>query len=217
RAFTPQEDTPGNTQTVILSDGFWRRRLGGDPQAVGQTLTLGGQPRTVVGIMPPGFRFAGDAELWLPLALDANQQLSRQGNAVRVKVVGRLKPGATLEAARAELATILAGQQRSFPQSYGPFGDIQVRVVELGESIVGNVRRALWVLFGAVGFVLLIACANVANLLLARSSARQKEMAIRAAVGAGRLRLARPLVTGSLLPALAGGAAGVLLARRGGA
>src|SRR5215510_15067683 len=215
RAFTPGEDTPGNTQAVILSDGFWRRRLGGDPQAIGQTLMLGGQRRTVVGIMPPGFRFAGDAELWLPLALDANQQLSRQGNAVRVKVVGRLKPGVTLEAARAELATILAQQQQSFPQSYRPFRDMQVRVVELSESLVGNVRRALWVLFGACGFVLLIACANVANLLLARSTARQKELAIRAAVGAGRLRLARQLLTESFLLASAGGAAGLLLARWG--
>ena len=215
RAFTPEEDTPGNTQAVILSDGFWRRRLGGDPQAIGQTLTLGGLHRTVVGIMPPGFRFAGDAELWLPLALDASQQLSRQGNAVRVKVGGRLKPGVTLEAARAELATILARQQQSFPQSYRPFGDMQVRAVELGESLVGNVRQALWVLFGAVGFVLLIACANVANLLVARSTARQKELAIRAAVGAHALRLARQLLTESLLLASAGGAAGLLLARWG--
>jgi putative ABC transport system permease protein len=215
RSFTPEEDMPGNTQAVILSDEFWRRRLGGDPQSIGQTLMLGGQHRTVVGIMPPGFRFAGDADLWLPLALDANQQLSRQGNAVRVKVVGRLKPVVTLEAARAELATILAQQQQSFPQAYRPFGDMQVRAVELGESLVGSVRQALWVLFGAVGFVLLIACANVANLLLARSTARQKELAIRAAVGAGRLRLARQLLTESLLLASAGGAAGLLLARWG--
>jgi predicted permease len=213
RAFTPEEDRPGNAQAVILSDGFWRSRMGGDPQAIGRTLTLGGLQRTVVGIMPPGFRFAGDAELWLPLAPDAAQQLSQRNNSARVKVVGRLKPGVTLEAARAELATILARQQQSFPQSYRPFGYVQVRVIELNESLVGDVRRALWVLFGAVGFVLLIACANVANLLSARSTARQKELAIRAAVGAGRMRLMRQLLTESLLLALAGGAAGLLLAR----
>jgi putative ABC transport system permease protein len=132
-----------------------------------------------------------------------------------VKVIARLKPGATSEVARAELAAVLAQQRQAFPQIYLRFGDIQARVIGLDESLVGNVRRALWVLFGAVGFVLLIACANVANLLLARAAVRQRELAIRAAVGASRWRLLRQLLTESLLLALAGGVAGWLLARWG--
>ncbi|MGH9839926.1 MAG: ABC transporter permease [Blastocatellia bacterium] len=215
RSFTSAEDTLGNASAVILSDGFWQRRFGGDRQVLGQTLTLGGQSRTVVGIMPPGFRLTDEADVWLPLALNVNQQLSRQGNAVRVNVIARLKPGVTLEAARADLFVILDQQRQAFPQSYRIFGDIQVRVIELNEHLVGNVRQALWVLFGAVLFVLLIACANVANLLLARSAARQKELAIRAAVGAGRWRLVRQLLTESLLLSIAGGLAGLLLARWG--
>ncbi|MBL8169972.1 MAG: ABC transporter permease [Acidobacteria bacterium] len=215
RAFTPEEDRAGNAKAVILTNGYWQRHFGGAPQVLGRTLTVGGQSRTVVGIMPSGFRLTDDAELWLPLALDVNQQLSRQGNAVRVKVIARLKPGATPEVARAELAAVLAQQRQHFPQIYSRFGDIQARVIELNESLVGNVRRALWVLFGAVGFVLLIACTNVANLLLARGAVRQRELAIRAAVGAGRWRLMRQLLTESLLLALAGGVAGWLLARWG--
>jgi putative ABC transport system permease protein len=215
RSFTPAEDTLGGEQAVILSDGLWRRRFGGDPQVIGRTLTLGGQSRTVIGIMPPGFRFLDEAELWLPLALNVNQQLSRQGSAVRVKVIARLKPGVTPEAARADLFVILDRQRQAFPQVYRRYGDIQVRVIGLGESLVGDVRRALLALFGAVLFVLLIACANVANLLLARSAARQKEMAIRAALGAGRWRLVRQSLTESLLLSLVGGLAGLLLARWG--
>ncbi|HEY6401166.1 MAG TPA: ABC transporter permease, partial [Blastocatellia bacterium] len=215
RSFTSEEDTIGGAQAVILSDELWRRRFSSDPQLIGRTLTLGGQSRTVVGVMPPGFRLLDDVELWLPLALDVNQQLSRQGNQVRLKVIARLKPGATLEAARADLSAILDRQRQSFPDDYRFWGDVQARVTDLGESLVGNVRLALLALFGAVLFVLLIACANVANLTLARSAARQKEMAIRAAVGAGRFRLAQQSLTESLLLSLIGGLAGLLLARWG--
>jgi putative ABC transport system permease protein len=214
RTFTPAEDTMEGAQSVILSDKLWRRRFGGDPQVIGRTLTLGGQSRTVIGIMPPGFRFLDEADLWLPLALNVSQQVRRQGNAVRVRVIARLKPGVTLEAARADLSVILDRQRQSFPL-YRLYGDVQVRITGLTESLVGNVRLALLALFGAVLFVLLVACANVANLLLARSAARQKEMAIRAAVGAGRWRLVRQSLTESLLLSLAGGLAGLLAAKWG--
>jgi putative ABC transport system permease protein len=214
RAFTPEEDTAGVAQAVVLSDGLWRRRFGADPQVMGRTLTLGGQSRTVVGIMPPGFRLTDEADLWLPLALNVAEELSRK-QAVRVRVIARLKPGATPEAARADLSVILDRQRQAFPSFYQRYGDTQVRVIGLSESLVGNVRLVLLALFGAVLFVLLIACANVANLLMARSAARQKEMAIRAAVGAGRFRLVRQSLTESFLLSLAGGIAGLLLARWG--
>src|SRR5262245_6160670 len=214
RAFTPEEDTAGGAQAVILSDGLWRRRFGGDNQVMGRTLMLGGQSRTVIGIMPPDFRFAGEADLWLPLALDVTEQLNRK-QSVRVSVIARLKPGVTQKAAMADLSVILDRQRQAFPNPYRLYGDVQVRIIGLSESLVGNERLALLALFGAVLFVLLIACANVANLLLARSAARQREMAIRAAVGAHAWRLVRQSLTESLLLSLVGGLAGLLLARWG--
>jgi putative ABC transport system permease protein len=209
RDFIKEEDTYGGPHVVILSDGLWRRRFGGDPQVIGRAITLGGQSRTVVGIMSGGFRFPGEPDLWLPLALNAAQELSRQGN-VLLSVLARLKPGVAPEAARADLSVILERQRQAFPNKYS---GVQVRLIGLSESLVGDVRLSLLVIFGAVAFVLLIACANVANLLLARSVARQREMAIRAAVGAGRLRLVRQLLTESLLLSLLGGGAGLLAAK----
>jgi putative ABC transport system permease protein len=213
RDFTPEDDTEGGAPVVILSDGLWRRRFGGDPEVIGRAITLRGQSLTVIGIMPPGFRFPGEADLWAPLAPILNRHLSRQASMGKLNVLARLKPGVTPEAARADMSVILERQRQDAPRPYSLVQ--QVRVVRLSEKLTGNVRRALLVMFGAVAFVLLIACANVANLLLARSAARQKEMAIRAAVGAGRLRLVRQLLTESLLLSLLGGMAGALVARWG--
>ncbi|MBO0799688.1 MAG: ABC transporter permease, partial [Blastocatellia bacterium] len=213
RAFTLEEDTAGAAPVVILSDGLWRRRFGGDPQVIGQAFILGGQSRTVVGVMPHGFRFPREYDLWLPLALKVTQE-SNISRVPVVSVIARLKPGVTPEAASADLSVILE-RQRKQSSSNDPQDDTRVRVIKLSNWLVGNVRMALLLMFGAVIFVLLIVCANVANLLLARSVARKKELAIRAAIGAGRLRLVRQLLTESFLLSLVGGAAGLLAAKWG--
>jgi len=211
RAFTQAEDQSRAAQVVILSHRLWQRRFGSDPQLIGRTLTLMDQNWTVIGIMPPGFQAFEDFDLWLPLALDVNQKL-RKGPLNHVRVIARLKPDVTLQTARAELAVIRERQRQTFPHF---FPGVEVSVTGLHEYLIGDVRRPLLALFGAVAFVLLIACANVANLLLARSAARQKEMAIRAAVGAGQFRLVRQLLTESLLLSVAGGGAGLLMAMWG--
>jgi predicted permease len=209
RAFTPAEETVCGAPVVILSNSLWQRRFGGDPQVIGQAITLAGQSRTVVGIMPHGFRFPGESDLWLPLEL--SQRFCRKEFSIQ-SVIARLKPRVTIEAARSDLSGILERKRQDFPREYS---DKQVLMIGLSESLVGKVRLALLILFGAVVFVLLIACANVANLLLTRSAARQKEMAIRAAIGAGRLRLVRQLLTESLLLSSAGGFAGLIVAKWG--
>ncbi|MGH9840153.1 MAG: ABC transporter permease, partial [Blastocatellia bacterium] len=211
RLFTPDEDKVGGAPVVILSHVLWQRRFGGDPQMIGRSILLDGKTHTVIAIMPPGFQFPGEQDLWMPLALDVNRALRGEGVLI-LGVIARLKPGVTLEAARSDLSVFLERLKQAHPKRYS---EVQVRVARLSEQMVRDVRQALLALFGAVVFVLLIACANVANLLLARAAARQKEMAVRAAVGAGRFRLVRQLLTESLLLSFAGGFAGLLVATWG--
>ncbi len=207
RGFLPEEAAPGKENVVVLSYGVWQRLFGGKTDVVGKAVTVNGIGGTVVGIMPEKFNFPPATEVWAPLALNAEQ--SRERGAYFLQVVGRMKPGVTLDHARLELATIAQRLEREYPQSNT---GRTVFVSPLLEETVRLFRPALLVLMGAVGFVLLIACANVANLLLARAASREREIAVRAAMGAGRWRIARQLLTESVLLSALGGAAGLLLA-----
>ncbi|HWS53051.1 MAG TPA: ABC transporter permease [Pyrinomonadaceae bacterium] len=210
RAFFAEEAQPGRDQSVVLSHGLWQRAFGGDPGVLGRTLTLNSRSFTVVGIMPAGFEFPAEAELWVPLAWDGAESQVREIH--DYMVVARLRPDASLEQARAEMNTISSRLEAEYPEANKGWGAV---VVPLQEDLTGDMRPALLVLFSAVGFVLLIACANVANLLLARGANRRKEIAIRIALGAGRARVVRQLLSESVLLAVAGGLLGLLLANWG--
>lgn len=214
RSFTEEEDRPGGERVVILSHGFWERRFASNPGVINQTISLEGQNATIIGVMPQGFgilppdaQSPRNIEMWVPMAADFRAQ-SRGNHGMRV--IGRIKPEFTIEQAQEEMKQISAALDQEF-YKFG-FG---INIVPLHGHVVKTVRPMLWVLLGAVGFVLLIACANVANLLLARAVAREKEIAIRTALGAGRWRLIRQLLTESVVLATVSGAIGLLLAYLG--
>ena len=220
RLFVPDEDLPGRTAIAVLSYGTWSRRFGSDPGVLGKKIILNGVPYEIVGVMPRSFSLprevmptldgAEQAEILLPLPLPANAAQNRDHE--DYNILGKLRPGVSVQQAQAEMDTITGHLRHEFPEVYPPNGGLTFGIVPLLEQVVGNVRRTLYLLLGAVGFVLLIACVNLANLQLSRGIARQKEIAVRAALGATRARIVRQLLTESVLLAFAGGALGITLA-----
>jgi putative ABC transport system permease protein len=206
RAFTPDEQVPGGNPAVLVGDRLWREQLGGNPDLSGLTLKFGNRTYAVIGVMPAEFRFPGDAQLWVPRELEPPLPSRTAHN---WRVVGRLRDGVTVDQARQDLRRIAQRLQ----QQYGDDTTmVDVAVVPLHEQIVGSVRQLLLVLLGAVGFLLLVACANVVNLLLTRATTRQRELAVRAALGASRMRLLTPFLSESFVLTTAGGLLGVLVA-----
>jgi len=206
RGFLAEEEVRGAHRVVVLGDALWQRRFGGDPGVIGTALLLDGEPYTIVGVMPPDFRFLDDRiELWAPLSFDGTESRLYSAGAG----IGRIRPGFSLEQAQAELSRIAAGLAAAYPDTNGSTG---VRLEGLRDDLYNEYfRRAAAIVSTAVAFVLLIACANVANLLLARAATREREIAVRAALGAGRFRIVRQLLTESVLLSLCGGGLGLLL------
>ncbi len=206
RTFRPEEDVPGKDDVIVLSHALWQRRFNGNPAFVGQSVTLNGAPVTVIGVMPAGFTFAGESEFWRPLALNP-ANATRGGHFLAV--IARLKPGVSVEQAGVEMKMIAERLAIQYPDSSA---SETAEVIGLQENVVQRIRPALLIILAAVGVLILIACANVANLLLVRASIRGKEIAIRTALGAGRLRLTLQMLVESLVLALAAGVAGVSIA-----
>lgn len=208
RTFLLENEKPGSDQVAVLSHGLWQKRFGGDPTIINKTVVLDGRSFAVIGVMPQDFNFPQAAELWVPINFEiADGMKIRKAHFLRP--IGKLKNGVTLAQAQADLDVIAARLEEQYPDSNLSWS---LRLVSLREQLVGNTRPTLFILFGAVGFVLLIACANVANLLLVRAAGRQKEIALRTALGAGRFRIVRQMITESVLLALIGGALGTILA-----
>ena len=220
RVFTADEDEQGKPTTAVLSYGFWQRHFGGEPNVVGKTISLNGISVEIVGVMPPNFMLnkevmptvnkISNAEMLLSLPMGWGKRTTRTNE--DYNIFGRLKPGVTVAQAQADVDRIVSGMKEQYPENYPPSSGFMISVVPLLQQVVGEVRRPLLILLGAVGIVLLIACANVANLQLARAAFRQREIAIRAAVGAGRRRIIRQLLTESVLLSFTGGVLGLFLA-----
>jgi len=219
RTFQPDDDDHQDRNLVLISEGLWRRRFGADPNVIGRNITIDETPHTVVGVMSRGFQYPSRSELWVlgrnrgavPMSLISQVPTNdwvHERDAHFITVIGRLRPGATLSQAQSDIAGITRRMEQDFPQTNAGLGS---NVVPLHTQVVGDVRGMLFILLGAVGFVLLIACTNVANLLLARAGQRDREIAIRAAVGATRRRLIRQLLTESVLLSVVGGLAGLFV------
>jgi ABC-type antimicrobial peptide transport system, permease component len=212
RVFTAEEDAPARGHVVVLSNGFWKSHFGGSSDAIGRTLTLDGEAYTVIGVMPAVFSIASwsitHRDIWVPIAYKDSERAVRDNH--NDSVVARLKPGADLAQAEAEMRDISVRLEREYPKENAGWG---ATVVPLQELIVGDIRTSLVMLLAAVALVLLIACANVGNLLFARALSRGKELAIRAALGAGRARVFQQLIVEAIVLAMAGGVAGLLIAR----
>jgi putative ABC transport system permease protein len=211
RWFTADEDRSGNNHVVVIGTGLWKRIFGGDSKILGKAITLNGVPHTVIGVMPAEFQFLDDrVELWLPLAIDPAKFDETAIVNHNINVIGRLKPDIHMTAATAEMTGIVQGMKRKYPKHYSENNRIHLEPIR--NVLVGNVKKALLLLFGAVGFVLLIACSNVANLFMAKSEARQKEIAIRTALGANVSQIVRLLFVETTMLAIIGGLAGLLFA-----